>query len=266
MRNVKIIVAVMLAACFATGFVLAQDQKGTYSSSGCSSSSSCSGEKATSCSSSSENCPVTGVSQGDCPATTTKMSPALAQYVASKHGKKSDSCCGSCDTAAVQFATLTPASSKGECDKSSCDKGSCDSSACSSLMAQTQCPAIKKILKKDIAMDFKGKRVFFNSFVAFDIFRSSHANDAGTKANQGISLVSADMKGIASSSSACPIGDCKDKNVTVIMDNNNIFFVHNGKPDAMKKMMKVTQASAGTNAKKSDCCGTCGGTCTDAKK
>lgn len=250
----------MLAVCFTTGFVFAQDQKGACASS------SCSGEKATSCSTSSENCPVTGASEGDCTGNSIKMSPALAQYVASKHGKKSDSCCGTSQTE-VQFAALTPASSKGECDKGSCETSSCSTSACSSLMAKAQCPAIKKILKKDIAMDFKGKRVFFNSFVAFDVFHNSHKNEAVTKANQGISLVSADMKGVAPSSSACPIGDCKDKNVTVIMDNNNIFFVHNGKSNAAKKpMMKLMKASSGPNAEKSDCCGTCSGTCTDAKK
>lgn len=269
MKNVKILLVVLLAGLFVTGYVLTQEETSK-------SPSSCSGKKAQSCTKSQSctastkgSCPVTGVS-GECPAETTKMSPALAQYVASKRGKFTESCCGTCGgtcttLAKVAFAAKAPASCQSGCDESACSSTACDKSACSSaectVASKTKCPAIKKLLKKDISMNFQGKRVYFNSFDAFELFRTAHAESEGGKDKEGVRFVSADVRG--SASSPCPVTALDNENLTVIMDRGNVFFIHNGEAKAAEKTVEITETAPvpAKAAEKSSCCGVCGGTC-----
>ena len=77
--------------------------------------------------------------------------------------------------------------------------------------------------------------------------------------------MSADVRGGASA--PCPVADLDTENVTVIMDKNNIFFVHNGESKTAEKTVEFTKEAPVPTAhapkkaaKKSSCCGGCGGT------
>ena len=253
MKSIKILLVVLLAGLFVTGYVLTQDASSK-------SPSSCSSKKAAKA----ESCPVTGLTKGACPVEQAKMSPALAQYVASKSGKTAEPCCGTCQGQAdVAFAANVSTACQ-----SGCEKSCCSSPASCAAVSKAKCPAIKKLLKKNISMNYQGRRVYFNSFAAFDVFRTAHAGSSGDKNNEDFRFVSADVRGSASSaSSPCPVASLNDENVTVIKDRNNVFFIHNGETKTAEKTVESTVTApalaapaSAKAAEKSDCCGGCGGT------